>query len=85
MELSDLKEPEGSSPCSQEPSTGPYPEPVRSSPIKDDISTENNYVSNGHLSQPKASATGQNEASESHCLTSNSTSGCLSSSFYQIK
>jgi hypothetical protein len=25
-------EPEGSSPCSQKPSTGPYPEPVRSSP-----------------------------------------------------
>jgi hypothetical protein len=28
----DFKEPEGSSPCSQEPSTGPYPQPVRSSP-----------------------------------------------------
>jgi hypothetical protein len=27
-----FKEPEGSSPCSQEPSTGPYHEPVRSSP-----------------------------------------------------
>jgi hypothetical protein len=25
-------EPEGSSPCSQEPSTGPYPEPDQSSP-----------------------------------------------------
>jgi hypothetical protein len=28
---SNFKEPEGSSPCLQEPSTGPYPEPVRSS------------------------------------------------------
>jgi hypothetical protein len=27
---SNFKEPEDSSPCSQEPSTGPYPEPVRS-------------------------------------------------------
>jgi hypothetical protein len=27
-----LRNPEGSSPCSQEPSTGPYPEPVRSGP-----------------------------------------------------
>jgi hypothetical protein len=27
-----FKEPEDSSPCSQQPSTGPYPEPVRSTP-----------------------------------------------------
>jgi hypothetical protein len=27
-----FKEPEGSSPCSQEPSTGPYPQPDRFSP-----------------------------------------------------
>jgi hypothetical protein len=34
-----FKESEGSSPCSQEPSTGPYPEPVRSSPYhpKDEL------------------------------------------------
>jgi hypothetical protein len=29
---SNFKEPEGSSPFSQDPSTGPYPKPVRSSP-----------------------------------------------------
>jgi hypothetical protein len=29
---SNFKQPEGSSPCPQEPSTGPYPEPDRSSP-----------------------------------------------------
>jgi hypothetical protein len=27
---SNFKEPEGSSQCSQEPSTGPYPEPIQS-------------------------------------------------------
>jgi hypothetical protein len=29
---SNFKEPQGSSPCSQEPSIGPYPEPVQSNP-----------------------------------------------------
>jgi hypothetical protein len=38
---SNFKEPEGSSPCSQEPSTGPYPEPVRSSPCQKGCSTGN--------------------------------------------
>jgi hypothetical protein len=35
---SNFKEPEGSSLCSQEPSTGPYPEPDRSSPYHHTLS-----------------------------------------------
>jgi hypothetical protein len=38
-----FKEPEGSLPCSQEPSTGPYPEPDRSSPYHPILSLED-YV-----------------------------------------
>jgi hypothetical protein len=34
-----FKEPEGSSPCSQKPSTGPYPEPDRFSPYHPILST----------------------------------------------
>jgi hypothetical protein len=41
---SNFKELEGSSPCSQEPSTGPYPEPVRSSPYHPILSLHFNIV-----------------------------------------
>jgi hypothetical protein len=43
-----FKEPEGSSPCSQEPSTGPYPEPDRSSPSYP-ISLRSIIISSTHL------------------------------------
>jgi hypothetical protein len=39
---SNFKEPEGSSPCSQELSTGPYPEPVWSSPYHPILSLDGN-------------------------------------------
>jgi hypothetical protein len=40
---SNFKEPEGSSPCSEEPSTDPYPEPVRSSPYHPTVSLKDPY------------------------------------------
>jgi hypothetical protein len=32
---------EGSTPCSQEPSTGPYPEPYQSNPLHPNLSNSN--------------------------------------------
>jgi hypothetical protein len=37
---SNVKEPEGSSPCSQEPSTNPYPKPVQSNPYHPILSSQ---------------------------------------------
>jgi hypothetical protein len=41
---SNFKEPEVSSPCSQEPSTGPCPEPVRSSPYHPILSLQDPFT-----------------------------------------
>jgi hypothetical protein len=36
-------EPEGSMPCSQEPSTGPYPEPYKSNPLHPILSLQDPF------------------------------------------
>jgi hypothetical protein len=46
---SNFKEPEGSSPCSQEPSNGPYPQPVRSSPYPPILSLRSILILPTHL------------------------------------
>jgi hypothetical protein len=46
---SNFKEPESSSQCSQEPSTGPYPEPVRSSPHHPNLSLRSILILSTHL------------------------------------
>jgi hypothetical protein len=46
---SNFKEREGSSPCSQEPSTGPYPEPVQSSPYHLVLSPRSILILSTHL------------------------------------
>jgi hypothetical protein len=41
--LRNFKEPEGSSLCSQKSSTGPYPEPVKSSPYYPNLSLQDPF------------------------------------------